>query len=58
LSRLRELVASHDGTAALYNATATQLFGVLRILRRQDLVEEVLQENFVAVWDRAGDYSR
>jgi len=44
--------------AALYDATAAQLFGVaLRILRRRDLAEEVLQESFVAVWESAGDYS-
>ena len=44
--------------AALYDATAAQLFGVaLRILRRRDLAEEALQESFVAVWVSAGDYS-
>ncbi len=62
-SQLRELignVARHDrqAFAALYNATAAQLFGIaLRILQRRDLAEEVLQESFVAVWERAGDYS-
>ena len=53
-------IARRDRTAfaALYDATAAQLFGVaLRILRRRDLAEEALQESFVAVWERAGDYS-
>jgi RNA polymerase sigma-70 factor (ECF subfamily) len=62
-SQLRELignVARQDRQAftALYDATAAQLFGVaLRILGRRDVAEEVLQESFVAVWERAGDYS-
>ncbi|MGH7061377.1 MAG: sigma-70 family RNA polymerase sigma factor [Stellaceae bacterium] len=43
--------------AALYAATSAQLFGVaLRILRRRELAEEALQESFVAMWQRAGDY--
>jgi RNA polymerase sigma-70 factor (ECF subfamily) len=41
----------------LYTQTAAQLFGVaLRITRRRQDAEEVLQESFVAVWRRAGDY--
>ncbi len=43
--------------AALYAATSAQLFGVaLQILRRRELAEEALQESFVAMWQRAGDY--
>jgi RNA polymerase sigma-70 factor (ECF subfamily) len=62
-AQLRELigdVARRDRAAfaALYDATAAQLFGVaLRILQRRELAEEALQESFVAVWERAGDYS-
>jgi RNA polymerase sigma-70 factor (ECF subfamily) len=60
LSELIGNIARRDRTAfaALYDATAAQLFGVaLRILHRRDLAEEALQESFVAVWERAGDYS-
>jgi len=62
-SRLRQLIAKvarrdRQAFAELYDATAPQLFGVaLRIIRRRDLAEEVLQESFVVVWERAGDYS-
>jgi RNA polymerase sigma-70 factor, ECF subfamily len=43
--------------ATLYARTAAQLFGVaLRIIGRREEAEEILQEAFVAVWQRAGDY--
>lgn len=42
----------------LYGATHCKLFGiVLRILRRQELAEEVLQEVYVAIWTRACDFT-
>lgn len=42
----------------LYALTAPKLFGVaLRILRRQDWAEEVLQECYMSVWNHAGDYA-
>jgi RNA polymerase sigma-70 factor, ECF subfamily len=41
----------------LYRATAPKLFGVaLRILRREDWAEEVLQECYVSVWRHAAEY--
>jgi len=41
----------------VYSATSAHLFGVaLRILRRNDLAEEVLQEAFVNVWHHADSY--
>jgi len=41
----------------LYQASAAKLHGVaLRILRRGDWAEEVLQECYVSIWTRAGDY--
>jgi RNA polymerase sigma-70 factor (ECF subfamily) len=42
----------------LYKLTAAKLYGVaLRILRRQDWAEEVLQECYVNIWNHAGDYA-
>src|SRR5882757_7712335 len=43
--------------ATLYAATSAKLFGViLRILKRRDLAEEVLQDVYLRVWQRAADY--
>jgi RNA polymerase sigma-70 factor, ECF subfamily len=42
---------------ALYEATSANLFGVaLRILKTRQRAEEVLQDGFVKIWQRAGDY--
>jgi len=42
----------------LYIATRAKLYGVvLRILRRQDLAEEVIQETYVKVWNSAGQFN-
>lgn len=44
--------------ARLYQATAPKLFGVaVRILKREDWAEEVVQDCFVSVWNHAGSYS-
>jgi RNA polymerase sigma-70 factor, ECF subfamily len=44
--------------ADLYALTSAKLFGVaLRILRRQDWAEEVLQESYVNIWNHAGNYA-
>jgi RNA polymerase sigma-70 factor, ECF subfamily len=44
--------------ARLYEATSPKLFGVaIRMLRREDLAEEVLQECYVSIWNNAGTYS-
>ena len=44
--------------AELYRATAPKLFGVaVRILRREDWAEDVLQECYVSVWSHAADYA-
>lgn len=59
---LEELVArcaAGDAAAlrSLYKSTSAQLYGVLlRILRREDLAEEALQDVFVSVWRNAKDY--
>jgi len=43
--------------ARLYRETSPKLFGVaLRILRREDWAEDVLQECYVRIWDHAQDY--
>jgi RNA polymerase sigma-70 factor (ECF subfamily) len=42
----------------LYQVTAPKLFGVaVRILKREDWAEEVVQDCFVSVWNHAGSYS-
>ena len=41
----------------LYQATSAKLYGVaVRILRREDWAEEVLQECYVSIWTHAPDY--
>jgi RNA polymerase sigma-70 factor (ECF subfamily) len=41
----------------LYEATRAKLFGVaLRILRRRDLAEEVVQEAYVKIWNNAATF--
>jgi RNA polymerase sigma-70 factor (ECF subfamily) len=59
---LRELLtacARRDRAAfqRLYEASSAKLFGVaLRILRREDWAEEVLQECYVSIWTHAPEY--
>ncbi|MBR7633627.1 sigma-70 family RNA polymerase sigma factor [Janthinobacterium lividum] len=48
-----------DATAfrQLYHSTSSKLFGfALRILHKQELAEEALQEGFVAIWNNAATY--
>jgi RNA polymerase sigma-70 factor, ECF subfamily len=41
----------------VYRATALKLYGIVaRILGRGDLADEVLQEVYVRVWQRAGEF--
>jgi RNA polymerase sigma-70 factor (ECF subfamily) len=43
--------------ARLYELSAPKLFGVaLRIVRREDWAEDVLQECYVRIWRHAGEY--
>lgn len=52
-------VAGQDRVAyrALYDATATKLFGVaLRICRERSLAEEAFQEAFIGIWRTAADF--
>jgi len=42
---------------SLYDATSAKLFGfALRILHKQELAEEALQDSFVAIWNSAAGY--
>ena len=55
------LQATGQGDAAafraLYDDTSAQLFGVLvRMLKRRELADEVLQDVFVSVWNKASGY--
>jgi RNA polymerase sigma-70 factor, ECF subfamily len=53
------LVAAGDRAAfgRVYEATAAKLYGVvLRILKRRDLTDEIVQEVYVKIWQRAGDF--
>ena len=44
--------------ARLYELSSARLFGVaLKLLRRRDWAEEVLQEAFISIWQHAGDYN-
>jgi len=52
-------VAKGDEAALerLYRATRPKLYGVvLRILRRADLADEVMQETYLKVWSSAGQF--
>jgi RNA polymerase sigma-70 factor (ECF subfamily) len=64
MSELESLIeASAAGNraafSALYDAAAPQLFGLaLRILKRRDWAEDVLQEALISAWRNAGEYRR
>ena len=61
--RLAELLAqcalkNQRAFADLYGLTSAKLYGVaIRILRRQDWAEDVLQECYVNIWNHAGNYA-
>src|SRR4051794_36315097 len=59
LAKLLEATARGDRAAfeSLYGLTSSRLLGSgVRLLRRRELAEDALQEVFVKVWHRAGDY--
>ena len=65
MSSSRELAAvltrvaqgDEDAFELVYRATSAKLYGiVLRILGSRSLADEVIQEVYVKVWQRAGDY--
>ncbi len=60
LSLLLASVAKRDEAAfeRLYEATSAKLYGVvLRILKRQGLTEEVIQDTDVKIWNSAGQFN-
>lgn len=59
LDALLTAVGSQDRSAfaSLYQTVASQLLGIaVRIVGRRDLAEEVLQEAFISIWQKAGQY--
>lgn len=61
LEALLKSCASGEESAfsELYERTSAKLFGVvLRILNERRLAEEVLQDSFVKIWQRARDYRK
>jgi RNA polymerase sigma-70 factor, ECF subfamily len=60
LSNLLSRCALRDqhAFATLYRYSSSKLFAVaVRITRRRDWAEEVLQESFVNIWNHASGYS-
>jgi RNA polymerase sigma-70 factor (ECF subfamily) len=53
----RVAARDRDAFATLYEATSAKLWGVvLRVLTRRDVAEDVLQEVYVKIWERAGSF--
>lgn len=60
LPELLSRVARRDQAAfaELYRATSSKLYGViLRISGRRETADEILQEVYVKIWHRAGDFN-
>src|SRR5579872_869904 len=59
LAGLMARVAGRDRAAfaTLYRQTQAKLYGVVaRIIQRRDLAGEILQEAYVRIWEKAGDF--
>ena len=59
LGSLLSRIAKRDAAAfsALYQQTNAKLYGVVaRILTRGDVAADVLQEAYVRIWEKAGDF--
>ena len=59
LAKLVQRVAAGDRNAfaALYSATSAKLYGIIvRILKRRDISDEILQEVYVKIWQGAADF--
>jgi RNA polymerase sigma-70 factor (ECF subfamily) len=60
LVTLLNRVALHDHAAfeELYQLTSAHLFGVaVRLMRKREAAEEILQDAFINVWQQAGRYA-
>jgi RNA polymerase sigma-70 factor, ECF subfamily len=60
LQALLAATARRDETAfsTLYELTSAKLFGVaLRILKREDWAEDVVQDSYLNIWNNAASYS-
>jgi len=54
----RTAAQDREAFAELYRRTSAKLLGIaLRILRRRDLADDLLQEIYVKIWERAGDFN-
>ena len=59
LTQLLSRIAQRDAAAfsALYKQTSAKLYGVVaRILTRGDVAADVLQEVYVRIWEKAGEF--
>ena len=59
LTQLLSRIAARDATAfsLLYKQTSAKLYGVVaRILTRGDVAADVLQEVYVRIWEKAGEF--
>jgi RNA polymerase sigma-70 factor, ECF subfamily len=59
LTQLLSRIAGRDAAAfsTLYKQTSAKLYGVVaRILTRGDVAADVLQEVYVRIWEKAGDF--
>jgi RNA polymerase sigma factor (sigma-70 family) len=53
----RVAVRDQDALREIYDSTAAKLFGVcLRICKDREAAEDILQQVYIKVWDRAGRY--
>jgi RNA polymerase sigma-70 factor (ECF subfamily) len=59
LALLLQRVAGQDrrAFASLYTASSSKLYGIiLRILKRRDVADDILQDVYVRIWERAMDF--
>ncbi len=53
----RTALSDRSAFKALYDETAPHIYALLlRMLRRRDIAEEILQDTYLKVWQRASDY--
>lgn len=53
----RVAARDRDAFATIYRLTSGKLWGIIvRILPRRDVAEDVLQEVYVRIWERAGSF--